>query len=125
MTKRYNYKILPTTGKARVLLALGFALGGVIFFGYIAFFIFVSTSDLFDEREVTYVNGTDETLTVYIDDVSQFTIDPGETVVKDHFRIEWWFERDVSATDEAGRVVWERSLKDDDLQDLDWRIVIQ
>jgi hypothetical protein len=49
MTRRYNYKVFPTTGKARVLLGLGFALGGVIFVGYIAFWILLSTVGFFPE----------------------------------------------------------------------------
>jgi hypothetical protein len=124
MTKRYKYKIFPTSTRGRVLLALAFGLGGLMMIGYIVFFVFLQFGNFFDEQEVTYVNQTDETVTIYIDDVTELTVGPGESVTEEYFRLEWWFGRTVSARDPAGNVVWAEKLDEDDLEDTDWRIVV-
>jgi hypothetical protein len=122
MTKRYNYKVFPTTWKAWILLGGAFALGGLMLAGYFAFFVFFSLSDWLDEVDVTYVNQTDQQITVYIDDVVEVTVPANGSVTESYYRLEWWFDRTVTARDPSGRVIVALRIDDDDLEDTDWRI---
>jgi hypothetical protein len=125
MTRRYNYKIFPTTGKARVLLALAFALGALIIAGYIAFYVFIAFGDFLDQEDVTYVNRTDGTIVIYIDDATELSVPAESSVSESYYKIEWWFDRTVSAEDSEGQIIWAERLDKDDLEDRDWRIVIE
>jgi len=129
--QRYDYKIFPETTGMRVLLGLGFLAGGILFAGYVAFTIsfYVGSPfgwwDFLDKVEVTYANETDQTVAVYLDNDLVATVPPGDSATHSYRKIEWWFNRSVSVWDIPGRLVYATELDKDDLEEMDYRIVIR
>jgi hypothetical protein len=130
MSKRYDYKIFPTTVKARLLLGLAFLVGLAVMAGYFVLFFagpfgfgFFSFG-WFDEIDVTYVNRTDTTIVIYLDEDLEVTILPRGEATVGYRKIEWWWNRDVEARTLSGQLVSATSLDRDDLERLDYRIII-
>ena len=124
MTRKYDYKVFPETTKARVLLALAFAGGLLVMAGYFALFILRPYGAWWDEIEVTYVNNTDTTIAVYLDEDLDFTVPPGEEVTVDYRKVEWWWDSDLEFRDLQGRLIAAMRYDKGDLKRLDYRIVI-
>lgn len=125
MAKKYQYKIFPETTKARVLLGLAFAGGLIVMAAYFAVVFVWPYAEWWDEIEVTYVNRTDETIAIYVDNDLDVTVRPGEEVRVDYREIQWWWDADVEVRDLQGRLIGAFQYDNDDLEDLDHRIVIE
>ncbi len=127
MAKKYDYKIFPETTRARVLLGLAFIGGLFVVAGYLVLFFIPSPlgfGDWLDEIEVTYVNHTDETIAIYVDNDLDVTVRPGEEVTVDYRKIQWWWDADVEVRDLEGRLISAFQYDNDDLERVDYRIVI-
>lgn len=131
MTKRYQYKIFPETTKARLLVAGAFVAGLLLIAGYAVFWLSFYGGgpfgwlEFWDKIEVTYVNETDQTVAVYIDNDVVATVPPGESVTHSYRKVEWWWHRKVVVRDLNGRLIYATELDKGDLEDIDYRIVIQ
>lgn len=129
MTRKYDYNIFPETTRARVGLALAFAGGLIVMAGYFALIFAVFSlwplSDWWDEVEVTYVNRTDTAVAIYVDNDLDVTVPAGEEVAVDYRRLEWWWYVEIEARDFQGRLITAMRYDKDDLERLDYRIVIE
>jgi hypothetical protein len=127
MTKKYDYKVFPETTRARVGLGLAFAGGLFLAVGYLVLFLIPSPlgfANWLDEIDVTYVNRTDETVAVYVNNDLDVTVPPGEEVTVEYRKIEWWWNADFEVRDLQGRLISANRYDDDDLKRLDYRVVI-
>ncbi len=69
-------------------------------------------------------NRTSEYVTLYVDGRQEVVLEPNETEAIKDFKFAWWIDRTVEAKTPAGRVIYSAHLDDDDLEDMDYRIVI-
>lgn len=128
MTKKYDYKVLPETTKARILLALAF-LGGLVVIGAYLTFIIISSwgfwsFDWLDEIEVTYVNTSDDTVAVYLDGQLELTVPAGEQVTAGYRGFEWWSNVTIEIRDLDDNLLLAVSYDKDDLKRIGYVIVI-
>ena len=127
MAKKYDYKIFPETTKARVLLGVAFAGGLLVAALYLVIFFLpgpLGFRDWYDEIEVTYVNETDTTIAVYVNDDLDVTVSPGEELTVGYRKIEWWWSADVEFRDLWGNLISAAKYDEGDLERLDYRIVV-
>jgi hypothetical protein len=124
MTRKYDYKVFPETTKARVLLALAFAGGLLVMAGYFALFILRPYGAWWDEIEVTYVNETNETIAIYVNDDLDVTVPAGEQTTVGYRKLEWWWNAELEVRDLQGNLISADRYDKDDLKRLDYRIVI-
>lgn len=125
MTRKYDYKIFPETAKARVGLVLAFLGGILVMFTYFVLFITgVAWTTVSDTVEVTYVNRTDSTVEVYLNHHPHTSVPPGEEVTIKYYTIFWEWIPDFEVRDPQGRVITAAWYDEEDLERLDYRIVI-
>jgi hypothetical protein len=108
-------------------LGLAFAGGFFIAVGYLVLFFIPSPlgfANWLDEIEVTYVNRTDQTVAVHVNNDLDVTVPPDEEVTVEYRKIEWWWSADLEIRDLQGRLISASRYDDDDLKRLDYRIVI-
>ncbi len=119
-----GYDIFPRTFLARLLLALAFLGGLGIVVGGIAFFIIVS-SDVLTRIEITFENRTSTELTIYVDEEAEAVIAPRETEIISDLKLLWRVDRLVEAVNPSGAVLFAADLNKDDLEQMEYRIVIE
>lgn len=125
-----GYDIFPRTFKARALLALAFALGLGLAGAYLTVWIAVVTGsdlpglDLFDRMDVTIENRTREPVTVYTNGFERATVEPYEAVTITEFNLSWKWGGDLRIETD-NEVLFEENLDLDDLEEMDFRIVIE
>jgi hypothetical protein len=126
MAKRYDYRILPQTWKARLLLFGAFVAGLCLMVGYFAIFFLsgFGSLNLFDKIDITYENRTQATVVVYINGKLELTVPAGKSVVQSDPKIVWWADRTVEAKNQSGRIVFAVTLDKDDLEKAGYRIII-
>lgn len=73
-------------------------------------------------HEITYVNETDQHITVRLNGGVHAELGPHET--KDVLTLEFIRARTISAENEGGRVIYSETLTWGDLRDKGWKIVI-
>jgi predicted Zn-dependent protease len=131
MGAKRGYDIFPRTPLARAGLALAFFGGLVATVGYFVIFFGVGFGgplapwDVFEKREITFENRTAYYVRVYVDGEFEVALEPNETETIRDLKFLWWTARPVEAVDASGRVLYSANLDDDDLEDLDYRIVIE
>ncbi len=124
--KRYNYKIFPQTTGARVLLAIGFVAGPVLLAGYFAFILFVQFGDWWDDFEITYVNETETTIAIYVDNDLKMTLGPEVEGSMSDRKFLWKLaKRDIEVRTLTGLLLYAISVDEGDLKEMDYRIVIR
>lgn len=126
MTKRYDYDILPTTWKARALLALAFVAGLALLGGYFAFVLLVQFGDWWDDFEITYVNETETTIAIYVDNDLKMTLGSEEEGSMSDKKFLWKLaRRDIEVRTLTGVLVYAISVDEGDLKEMDYKIVIR
>ena len=124
--KRRNYDIFPTTWKSRALLALAFVAGLALLGGYFAFFLLAQFGDWWDDFEITYVNETETTIAIYVDNDLKMTLGPEEEGSTGDKKFLWKFaKRDIEVRTLSGRLVYAISVDEGDLKEMDYKIVIR
>jgi hypothetical protein len=129
MAKRYDYRILPQTWKARVLLFGAFVAGLCLMVGYFALFFVgafgpFNALGIFGKIDITYENRTQVTVVVYVNDRVELTVPAGKSVVQSDLKLLWWSQRKVVAKDQSGRIIFAVTLDKDDLEKAGYRIII-
>lgn len=127
MAERSIYKT-PGEVKALILLVAfaGIALQIVqlvFFFGAISWGSFPRPWEFTDKIEVTYVNERDNAITIYHEGRLEATVPAHSSVTQRDYKIEWWFGQRVEAR-LFGVTVFAANYDKDDLERLDYRIVI-
>jgi hypothetical protein len=78
-----------------------------------------------DKREITLENRTPYYVTIYVDGQVEAVLEPNETETIKDFKFLWVTDRPVEAVDREGRVLYSANLDDDDLERMDYRIVLE
>lgn len=129
MGKRYDYRILPQTWKARVLLFGAFVAGLCLMVGYFALFFVgafgpFNALDVLGKIDITYENRTQVTALVFIGGKLELTVPPEKSVVQSDRKLLWWAARTIQARDQSGRVLFAVTMDKDDLEKAGYRIII-
>jgi len=119
-----GYDIFPRTLGARALLALAFVAGLGLTAVPVVLFTIAAFSGLLNETSVVVVNATGSRVTFYVGDIEQATLEPNETYVHKDIRLAWRWDRLVYA-ESGGWPIFADQLDEDDLERLDYRIIIQ
>ena len=125
-----QYDIFPQTFKARLLLTVAF-LGGLTIVG--SYFVLSALAigifgdlDLFGNVEVTVENRAEQQLTIYVDGQSEAVVPAGQTVGFTTLKLQWRFGGALfQAVDNDGFIVFQGDFDLDDLEDIDYHIVIE
>jgi hypothetical protein len=118
-----GYDIFPRTFVARGLLALAFVVGLPLYVAPPVLFVIALSSGLFAQADVTVENRSAERVTVYLNGFERGTLEPYEAAVMTDVKLSWYWGRDVRIENES-EVLFEESLDLDDLDRLDYQIVV-
>jgi hypothetical protein len=118
MPQSKGYSVLPRTWKSRALLLAAFVGGIVVIFGALA--MMAAT----DSIRVTYDNRTDQELTIMVNRKFEVIVPPNRTTDVSAYPRTWRKTVSLVALTSRGVVVWRHEYSPDDLNRLDYTIVI-
>lgn len=118
MPQSKGYDVLPRTWKSRLLLLGAFGGGIVVIFGALAMMAAA------DSVRVTYDNRTDYELTIMVNQRFAVIVPPNQKTDVSSFRPTWRKTVKLTALTPSGVVVLRHEYSPDELERLDYRIVI-